>query len=72
MNIKIKKIRKDAKIPIRASDGAVGYDVYASRVLNKSTKEVIQDLPVEILPCGSVLIGIGVQMAVPWPYQCLL
>ncbi|MBU1102085.1 dUTP diphosphatase [Patescibacteria group bacterium] len=70
MNIKVKKIRRDALIPVRASDGAVGYDVYASRVLDKSTKEVIQELPVEISPGNSVLIGIGVQMAVPWPIQC--
>ena len=70
MNIKVKKIRKDAKIPIRASDGAVGYDVFASRVLDKHTKEVIQELPITIMPGESVLIGIGVQMAVPWPYQC--
>lgn len=70
MNIKVKKIRGDALIPVRASDGAVGYDVYASRVLDKSTKEVIRELPVEISPGNSVLIGIGVQMAVPWPIQC--
>lgn len=70
MNIKIRKLRDDAKIPIRASDGAVGYDVFASRVLDKNTKEVSQDLPVEIPAGGSVLIGTGVQMAVLWPYQC--
>ncbi|MEE8131854.1 MAG: dUTP diphosphatase, partial [Candidatus Paceibacterota bacterium] len=54
----------------RASDGAVGYDVFASRVLDKRTKEILQDLPVEISPGGSILIGIGVQMAIPWLYQC--
>ncbi|MEK7555333.1 MAG: dUTP diphosphatase [Patescibacteria group bacterium] len=70
MNIKVRKIREDAKIPIRASDGAVGYDVFASRVLDKHTKEVIQDLPAEIPPQKSILIGIGVQMAVPWLCQC--
>lgn len=70
MNIKVRRIRKDATIPIRASDHAVGYDVFASRVLNKKTKEVIQDLPAEIPPEGSILIGIGVQMAIPWPWQC--
>lgn len=69
MNIKMRKIRKDAKIPIRASDGAVGYDVFASRVLNKKTKKVAQNLPVTILGGESVLIGIGVQMAIPWPYE---
>lgn len=69
MNIKVRKIREDAQIPIRASDGAVGYDVFASRVLDKQTKGVIQDLPVEIPPGGSVLIGIGIQIAIPWPFQ---
>ncbi|MDP2933359.1 MAG: dUTP diphosphatase [bacterium] len=70
MNIKVRKIREDACVPIRASDGAVGYDVFASRVLDKFSKEVAQDLPVAIEPGGSVLIGIGVQMALPWPFQC--
>lgn len=70
MIIKVKKIREDAQIPLRASDGAVGYDVFASRVLDKVTKLVISDLPSEIEPGGSLLIGIGVQMAVPWPYEC--
>lgn len=69
MNIKVKKIREDAQIPIRASDGAGGYDVFASRVLDKSTKEVVQDLPVEIPPGGSILIGTGVKMAIPWPHE---
>jgi len=27
-------------------------------------------LPIEILPGESALIGIGVQLAVPWPWQC--
>ena len=69
MNIKVKKIREDAQIPIRASDGAIGYDVFASRVLNKITKEVAGDFPVEIPAGESILIGIGVQLAVPWPFQ---
>lgn len=70
MNIKVRKIRKDAQVPIRASDGAVGYDVFASKVLDKFSKEAVQDLPVTIEPGASILIGIGVQMALPWPYQC--
>jgi dUTP pyrophosphatase len=70
MIIKIKKIREDAIIPVRASDGAIGYDVFASRVLDKFTKEVIGELPAIILPGKSVLFGIGVKMAVPWPFQC--
>jgi len=70
MIIKFQKIRKDATKPVRASDLAVGFDVYASRVLDKKTKEIIGDLPVEIPPGGSILIGIGVRFAVPWPIQC--
>jgi dUTP pyrophosphatase len=70
MNIKVRKIRNEAKVPVRASDGAVGYDVFASIVLDKASKEVIQSLPVTIEPGASILIGIGVQMALPWPFQC--
>ncbi|MFH1385676.1 MAG: dUTP diphosphatase [Patescibacteria group bacterium] len=70
MNIKVQKIREGALVPVRASDGAVGYDVYASCVLDKKTKEVISSLPVEIPSGGSVLIGIGVRLAIPWPIQC--
>jgi len=65
----MKKIRKDAELPIRASDGAVGYDVHASRVLDKMTRKIIGKLPVEISSGGSVLIGIGVKMAVPWLWE---
>lgn len=70
MNIKVQKIREDAKVPIRASEGAVGYDVFSSRVLDKNTKKIIKNLPITIEPGKSVLIGIGIRMAVPWPYQC--
>lgn len=70
MIIPYKKIRSDAKAPIRASDGAIGYDVFASRILDKHTKKVIKKLPIRIQGGGSVLIGIGVQMAVPWPVDC--
>lgn len=69
MNIKIRRLRDDAMVPVRATDGAIGYDVFASRVLDKKTKEVIQDLPEEIPVGGSLLIGIGVQFAIPWPSQ---
>jgi len=70
MNVKIKKVRSDSRIPVRASDGAVGYDVFASVVLDKQTRSVLALLPVIIQPGDSVLIGIGVNMAVPWPHQC--
>lgn len=66
--VKVQKIREDSKIPERATEGAIGFDVYASRVLDKWTK-VISDLPVEIEPGGSVLIGIGVRFDIPFPYE---
>lgn len=70
MDVKINKVRQDARIPERASNYAVGYDVFASRILDKITKEVTGDLPIEIAPGESALIGIGVRFAVPWPLQC--
>ncbi len=62
-------IRQDSLEPERATAGAIGFDVYASRVLDKWTKEVISDLPVEIEPGGSVLIGIGVIFEIPFPCE---
>ncbi len=70
MLIKIQKIVPEAKIPVRASNRAVGYDVWALRVLDKNTKEPIAQLPYTIEPGASTLIGIGVRFAVPWPTQC--
>lgn len=67
--IHVYKIRPKVKLPVRASDEAVGYDVYASRVLDRKTRRVKQRLPVKIMPGEAVLIGIGVKMAVPFPYQ---
>lgn len=68
-NVKVRKVRENARIPERASNGAVGYDVYASIVLNKITKEVIGKLPITVNPGESILIGIGVQFAIPWPCE---
>jgi len=68
--VKVTKRRKDAQVPKRASNGAIGYDVYASVVLDKDTKEVISGLPIEINPGDSALIGIGVRFAIPMPWQC--
>lgn len=69
ITVKVQKIREDSKMPERATKGAIGFDVYASRVLDKFTKKVIADLPAEIPPGGNVLIGIGVRFDIPWPYQ---
>jgi len=57
-------LRPDSKKPERATDGSAGYDVFASRVLNTKTKEVIGELPVTINPGESVLIGIGIAFEV--------
>ncbi|PIR94303.1 dUTP diphosphatase [Candidatus Falkowbacteria bacterium CG10_big_fil_rev_8_21_14_0_10_39_11] len=70
------KVRDNAILPRRASDGAVGYDVYASIAFevgraddqNKIKKQI--NFPVTIHPGQSYLFGIGVAMAVPWPYEC--
>ncbi|MCH8049307.1 dUTP diphosphatase [Patescibacteria group bacterium] len=70
MLIKIKKMYPDAKIPQRATPGAVGYDVYAYHPLDKESREPSGDLPIEIPPGGSVLFGTGVHMAVPMPVDC--
>lgn len=70
MIIKTIRIRENTQIPERASNFAVGYDVYASVILDKFTREVSGELPTEIAPGGSALIGIGVKFAVPWPIQC--
>ena len=70
MNIKIRKARKDAQRPKRASNYAVGYDVFASRVLDIKTRKVIGRLPTTILPWEVVLIGIGYKFAVPWLVRC--
>jgi dUTP pyrophosphatase len=70
MVIHVKRLFPDAKLPERASPGAVGYDVYAYHVLDKHTREHLADLPHAIPPGESVLIGIGVAFAVPMPVDC--
>lgn len=71
MIIRVQKISPDARVPIRVSDHAVGYDVFAYRILNKDRKEPSgETFPYVLGPGESVLIGIGVLMAVPWPIQC--
>ncbi|MBU2595453.1 dUTP diphosphatase [Patescibacteria group bacterium] len=64
------KLDPRAKIFIRASPGAVGYDVYACRVLDRQTKNPCGELPVTIGPGEAVLIGTGITFAVPAGYDC--
>lgn len=59
-----------AKIFVRASPGAVGYDVFACRVLDRHTKQPCGELPVTIEPGGAMLIGTGIIFAVPPGYDC--
>lgn len=70
MRVKISKVRKDSIIPQRATPKAIGFDVFASIVLDKKTRKPIGKLPVEIKAGESILIGIGVRMAIPFPWQC--
>jgi len=70
MKIFVQKIKPDAQIPERASNGTVGYDVYAFRVMDKKNRKPIDELPFVLEPGESVLIGIGVTFAIPWPIQC--
>jgi len=67
--IRTARIVPEAKLPVRASDGAVGWDVFARRVLDRNTKEPIADLPTIIEPGDAKLIGIGVIFAIPWGYE---
>ena len=69
MLVPFRKIREGACPPERATDGVVGYDVYASRVLDKKSKIVTSELPYMLEAGASVLIGIDVQIAIPWPYK---
>jgi dUTP pyrophosphatase len=68
--IPVKKLFPDAQIPRRASDGAVGFDVYAYAPLNVDSKEYEGELPYTLMPGEKVLIGTGVRFALPWPIEC--
>lgn len=57
MKIKIKKLRENAKIPMRASSCAAGYDLYACI-----------DATVTIMPHTTEKIGTGLSIAVPPGY----
>lgn len=57
MNIKIKKLNKNAIIPTRGSEYAAGVDLYACI-----------DKPIEIQPHETVKIGTGLAMELPTGY----
>jgi len=59
--------------PQRATNEAVGYDVFAYCVVSKDKKrQVINDLsePFTLQPGESVLFGIGIKFAFPVEYEC--
>ncbi|MDP3784979.1 MAG: dUTP diphosphatase [bacterium] len=72
MVIKYVKLFPDAKVVQRASPGAVGFDVHAYYVLDRITREKIADLPADVLPGQSLLIGTGIALAIPFPYDCMI
>jgi deoxyuridine 5'-triphosphate nucleotidohydrolase len=68
-SVAVYPIRPDSTIPRRATPKAIGFDVFASRVLDRNTKEVLGELPVTIAPGEAVLIGIGVIIAIPMMHE---
>ena len=72
MLIDFERIREDGRVPERATNLADGFDVCACHVLDKKTRKSIGELPIEILPGESVLIGSGIKMAVPFPCRCVV
>lgn len=57
MNIKVKRMSEEAKLPTRGSEKAAAYDVYAC-LPDKNA-------PVTIMPHQTMLIGTGLRMAPP-------
>lgn len=57
MNIKVKRMNKEAKLPTRGSEKAAAYDVYACLP--------DENAPVTIMPHQTMLIGTGLRMAPP-------
>lgn len=55
--------------PVRTTDGAVGYDVFACRVLDRETRRPKGTLPAYIMPGELLLIGVGVILAVPQGFE---
>ena len=57
MNLKVKRICEEAKLPTRGSEKAAAYDVYACLP--------DENAPVTIMPHQTMLIGTGLRMAPP-------
>ncbi|MBQ1553366.1 MAG: dUTP diphosphatase [Clostridia bacterium] len=56
MEIKIKKLREDARVPLRATAGSAGADLYA-----------LNDEPVTLEPGGSYTFPTGIAIELPSP-----
>jgi dUTP pyrophosphatase len=57
MNIDIKKLRSDAKLPVRANPSDAGADVF-----------FCGDLPITLTTNESCILGTGLQIATPYGY----
>lgn len=61
MELKIKKVRENAKIPTRGTDGAAGFDLYACI-----------DKPITLNKGDTALIPTGIALAVPDGYAAFI
>jgi dUTP pyrophosphatase len=70
-NIPVQKMDPEAKLPARASNGAVGFDCFALRLLRKSKDKVkIGKLPYVLKPGKRIQVGTGLKMVLPLQFQC--
>lgn len=78
MNIRVKKLQEDAKLPELMTEGSAGFDLSALNVkriyldTNRfKVPELIQDMdtPVFINPGERVLIGTGLAFSIPEGYE---
>ena len=61
MNIKVKKLRSDAMIPVHGSPGSAGYDLYACSTINDRTVFLVK-------PHCTVMIPTGLAFEIPDGY----
>jgi len=68
--VQVKKLFPDANIPTRATDGSVGYDLYAYHLLARTReREHAAELPFEVPPQKAALFGVGIAMKLPFPWE---
>jgi len=56
LNVKIKKLKDDAKIPFRQTEGSSGYDLYSNEEFT-------------LKPSDIVLVSTGISMEIPQGYE---